>query len=174
MSFYTEEDAIKATEKDIAAYEEANAILPAVRKVVREFDGKVFNCRLEKALKELDPRLVVFTHYETTIEIAYRPSCGNNNWVTLFSGSKPSCRYYSEKNSFLTPEKRIDAAKALELMEVKRAERLKEITEYKIFLEHYAETKRQLSMLKKQIDTITSNIPYKMRDYFRMNYRVTT
>ena len=173
MSFYTEEDAIKATEADIRAYEEANEILPAVRKLIREFDGKMFNCKLDKALNALDPRLGVSTHYETTIEVYYRPSCGSNHWISIFSGSKPSCKYYKEENSFLTPDKRINADKALEIIEERRAERLKKIYEYRNFLDNYQETKKQLETLCKQINTITDQIPYTMRDYFRMNYHIT-
>ena len=42
-------------DKDITAYIEelrkCAGIIPAIKKTVQEFDGKVLNCRLEKALE---------------------------------------------------------------------------------------------------------------------------
>lgn len=169
----TREDAIKRTLADIQGMEEANSVLPVVRKVMRDFDGKVFNCRLEKALKEAlpDHRIYVSTSYETIIEINFHPDHGSNNWITLLSGHKTTAKYYDPEKSFLTPEKRIDAAKALDLIEAKRVERLKRINEYKIFLENEQQIMQQLSILYKQIGTITATIPYTMRDYFGINRR---
>ena len=168
----TREDAIKRTLADIQGMEEANAILPTVRKVMREFDGKVFNYRLDKALKEAlpDEHIYVSTSYETWVEIHYQPKHGNN-WITLLAGQKPSCKYYNPEKSFLTEDKRINGAKALELIEEKRVERLKTITSYKAFLEDEQRIQAQLNILYKQIGTITAAIPYTMRDYFGINRR---
>lgn len=57
MRFYNYEDAEKQIQKDMEAYNEVNATLPAVRKVIRSFDGKIFNVKLEKALQEINPRI---------------------------------------------------------------------------------------------------------------------
>lgn len=165
----SKEEAIKKTLKEIEEMQEVNKALPAIKKVINKWNNKVFNKNLEKDLQALDlpGRVYVYTHYQTTIEIYYRPEQGNNNY-TVLSGTKPGTRYYTEEKSFLGPTKRINAAKAGEIIESNRVERLQRITQYREHLETWEAKKAQIDQLKKQLNTIIGTIPYTMQDYFNM------
>ena len=171
MRFYNHEDAEKQVKKDIEAYSEVNAILPAVRKVIRDFDGKIFNVRLEKALQEIHPRIYVHKRYNT-VEI-YMYCQHSNNPMTICSSALPGNSYHDNMKHFIQDNKRINADLALQDMETHRASRLKEIDSWKQFLENREQISVQLEALKKEIDYITDLIPFRMRDYFGIGYRVT-
>lgn len=171
---YDMNEAVKQTKEDIAAMEAVNKILPEFKKVVAKWDGKVFNKRFEADMKAAIPgHIYLVTHYETTYEIHYQPE-NTHKWYTILSGSRPTCKYWTPENSFLTENKRLDKERAFQLIENRRVERLKEITQYKEHLETWQAKKEQLQQLEKAIKAITDTIPYQMQDYFNMHYRVST
>lgn len=167
---YSTEEAIKRTLKDIEAMEEANKILPAVKKVIEKYNGKVINKRLNDSLKDIAPRLYLSTQYDNLYEIHYCPA-SSNQWFCILSGQRPTSKYYSQEKSFVDPDKRISAARAFQNIEEHRIERLKKITAYKEHLQTWQEKKAQIDMLKKQLKTLTDSIPYTMQDYFNMRVK---
>lgn len=171
MRFYNYEDAEKQVQKDIEAYSEVNAMLPAVRKVIRDFDGKIFNVKLEKALQQIHPRIYVHKRY-SSVEV-YMYSQFSSNPLTICSSALPGNSYHDNKKHFIQDNKRINADLALQDIEANRAGRLKEIDSWRQFLQNREQISSQLEALRKEIDYITDLIPYKMRDYFGMGYRVT-
>lgn len=171
MRFYNYEDAEKQIQKDMEAYNEVNATLPAVRKVIRSFDGKIFNVKLEKALQEINPRIHVYKRYNS-VEI-YMYCQGSSNPLTICSSALPDNSYHDNAKHFIQDNKRINADLALQDIETHRAGRLKEMDSWKQFLQNREQIKQQLEALKKEIDYITGLIPYRMRDYFGIGYRVT-
>ena len=166
------EDAKKKTLRDIEDMEAVNSALPIIKKVITQWDGKVLNKRFNDALQAagLPGRVYLSTSYETVWMIQYQPE-NTNNYYTVLSGSRPSCKYYSPENSFVTPEKRISAAQAFTLIEAGRAERLQKITAYREHLRTWETKKAQIEMLKKQLKTITDGIPSAMLDYFGMRVK---
>lgn len=169
---YNREQAAKATEKDIQMMEEVNKVLPAVKKLISSFDGKVINKRLDTALKDLGlPGYIYFcTHYETTFSILYKPA-ESNDYYTILNGTRPSCRYYVKEKSFVDEDKRISAERAYNLIEECRVERLKKITKYKEILQTYEEKKAQVELLKKQLRTIVDDVPYELRHRFDLEVK---
>ena len=82
--FYNDEARRAGCEKTAAANREAAALFPAIRKVFEAFDGKVFNCRLEKALREATGRRVFVKKCDYNIEVyTYLDDYRGNSWYTL-------------------------------------------------------------------------------------------
>lgn len=166
------EEAVKETTKDIEMMEKVNRALPAIKAVIAKFDGKVLNKRLDAALKELDLDGYIYlnTHYETTFSICFSPS-ETNEYYTILNGLRPSCRYYDKEKSFVNEDKRISAERAYNLIEECRVERLKKITKYKEILQTYEEKRTQVELLKKQLRTIVSEVPYELQNRFGLVVR---
>lgn len=169
----TTEDAIKKTLEDIDDMEAVNAILPELKKVVTAWNGKVLNKRFEDALKEAIPgRIYLSSQYENSWEVCYQPEgCKSNTWYTVLHGSRPSCKYYTQENSFVNPDKRIAADRAFTIIEAARVKRLQQITSYREHLRTWEAKKAQLDMLKKQLKTISDSIPYTLQDRFNMRVK---
>ena len=55
----------------IKLYREAATYAPALIKVFNSFDGKVFNCKLEKALQEAIPNKYIHVRKEYTFSKFY-------------------------------------------------------------------------------------------------------
>lgn len=163
----TKDEAIKQTLKDIEAMEAVNAALPAIKKVIAKWDGKVFNKRIETDLKALDlpGNIYLATHDENRWYIQYSPK-GFNQWFTILHTMRPSNKYFDPEKSFLNEDKRLSVEKAFRQIEAGRVERLKNITAYREHLATWEEKEKMLDILRKQINTITSSIPYTMQDYF--------
>lgn len=163
----SKDEAIKKTLEDIEAMEAVNAVLPAIKKVIEKWDGKVFNKRIEADLKalELPGHIYLATHDENRWYIQYSPK-NHGQWFTIIHTMRPSNKYFDPEKSFMTNEKRVVKAKAFEQIEAGRVERLKTITAYREHLATWEEKEKMLDILRKQINTITSTIPYTMQDYF--------
>ena len=167
----TTEEAIKKTLSDIEEMQAVNAALPAIKKVISSFDGKVMNKRLEAALQAADlPGRIYIYNRDNSWEVHYHPE-KSNNWYTVLWGGKPTCKYYHQESSFVDPDKRINARRAFELIETGRVERLQKITAYRDHLDNYEVKKAQIELLKKQLKAIADTIPYTMQDYFNMRVK---
>jgi len=168
----TKDEAIEKTLEDIKAMEAVNEVLPAIKKVIAKWDGKVFNKRIETDLKALDlpGNIYLATHDENRWYIQYSPK-GFNQWFTIIHTMRPSNKYFDPEKSFLTAEKRLSREKAFEQIEAGRVERLKTITSYREHLATWDEKEKMLDILYKQISTITGTIPYTMQDYFGLHRR---
>lgn len=168
----TREDAIKQTLKDIETMEAVNAVLPQIKKVIDKWNGKVINKRIEADLKALDlpGHIYLMTHDENRLYIQYSPK-SSNEWFTILHTMKPNNKYFDEAKSFINSDKRISREKAFQQIEARRVERLQRITAYKQFLETYEEKLNMLEMLKKQMNTITEDIPTTLIDYFELKHR---
>lgn len=171
MRFYNPDDALKQTQKDIECYNEINSLLPEIKKVFKAFDGKVFNCKLEKALQEINPRIHVYKRSYIYEIYMYSQYCSNA--LTICSSAIPGTQYHDNKKHFVQDNKRINAALAFEDIEAHRVTRLQEIASWNTFLENRETLQQQLDQLKKQIEYLSDQIPWKMRDYFNIGYRVT-
>jgi hypothetical protein len=172
FEMYSTEEAIKKTLQDIDEIEAVNRILPAIKKVVEKWDGKVFNKRFGTDLEALNlpGHIYLSTRYENSWEINYHPE-NTNNWYTVLHGSKPSCKYYTHDNSFVDENKRVSAEQAFKIIEAGRVERLQRITSYREHLATWEVKKAQIDLLKKQLKAITDTIPYTMQDYFNIRVK---
>ena len=74
MRFYGSiEDANKAAQTRANAYRNAAGYINTVAQIIRQFDGKVYNCRLDKALKEATEGRVFCNRNQYLFEIYTYP-----------------------------------------------------------------------------------------------------
>ena len=173
MIYGTNEDRKRFIEKKIEAKQGMIRFFPIVKKVIQEFDGKCYNCKLDAALKEAaatydldhwitkDNRAGVYCHinYHDWIEItAYI----NNESVDLF---------YMRKDE-LKDGKRIDASVWLENINRHYEQLMKDINNLKRDLETIDSTLEQIEILKKQLNALVAPLSWTTRDAYNI-HRIT-
>lgn len=140
---------------------QAASLYRAITDVIREFDGKVYNVRLERALKEAIKPCYVYCEKRFDKWIAVRVSTGRyNEWFDLVTIDIDD----------LTDGKRIPAEKMIESAQIKRAQLLEEAAQMEHFVENIDTICKQLESVKKTYNAIVDNLPYKGRDLLRVNH----
>lgn len=169
---YNTDEAIKQTLKDIENMEAVNKALPEIKKVIKKWDGKVFNKRIEADLKALNLPGYIYlsTCYDYRWEISYSPK-GSNQHFCILHTMKPSYDHFDPEKSFMNADKRVVASRAFQMIEEGRVKRLKDINAYREHLQTWEAKKTQIDILKKQLSAIVNTIPYTMQDYFNMRVR---
>ena len=132
MRYYANlKDRERDIKNEILSRREAAAAFPFVRKTIRDFDGKVYNIRFEKALQSaLDgkaPGRIFTRNTGFRIEVNYYPSkVTYYSYFTLAAAS-----YETEKKIGESKKKpvRIDAGKLDENLRAEREKLLKEAQE---------------------------------------------
>jgi len=163
MFYGTSEQREKAVQERAEAYRAAADLFPIVRKTAEEFDGKMFNCRFEKALQEKYRRIFVTRRYEY-IEITAYPGTKGNTLITLVHLNQ----------SDLIDGKRVPGKLIIERAREKREELLKAAAKMEHDAADAEEKRRQLDYLKNQIDSIRDSICYEIQDLYGLCYRVHT
>jgi hypothetical protein len=162
MRYYSKEEQDKAAHTRANEYRKAAAVFPRLKKVVTAFDGKVFNCRLEKALNE-DPdqeRIFVQKRYK---------------WLefhTWHNGNQYTIAAIQLEDM---PEgKRIPADLIIKSAEEKRISLLKSAAEIESAMEKVDIVKQQIQQLQHLLTGITGALPYEVKDIYGLGYRLTT
>lgn len=141
-----------------AAEREAAALFPAIRAVLEDFDGKVLNCRLEKALRERTGKHICVNKRYKFLEITvYLPGCQYEIY------------FCSIELASMPDGKRIPAALMIENARERREKMLEKAAELENGLTNVSEWKTQLAYLERQINRIRSQIPYEIQDAFNLS-----
>lgn len=166
----TTEDRKKRIESEIKKLRNAAAFYPVIRNVIQSFDGKVFNCRLEKAMqeavnnsfgmKEIDgnkyPKhsvIIKKEHGKIRVYIWEHGDC-----ITL-------C--YSDQE-----DKRINAEKMIASAKEQREELLRSAAEMQMDLENLDKYIEQIEYLKKTFETISDSLNWRTRSVCDLHYRI--
>lgn len=165
MRYNTYEDKETAAKRLAEDHREAARLFAEIRPVIESFDGKVFNCRFEKALQDHTGRRV-FCRKE------------NEKWIIIYYYSKNFNQYMTIaglKTEDLTEGKRINAARFLESGRERYTEHLQKAASLEEAITTAPEIKKQIAELIKMINTLSAKIDsYEARDIFDLNYRITT
>lgn len=146
--------------KQIEYYKEAASLAPMIIKVINQFDGKMFNIKLEKALREAVPDKYIHAKKE------YR------NIVIGYYNKSEHFTLASIPIDKLTDGKRIPANILIEDARKRQEGFLKRANDYKLAYENIDITLKQLEQLKSTIKAIINPIPYELLDVYRLeNYR---
>lgn len=154
----------------------AAAMIPKIKPVMEKFDGKCYNCKLDNAIKELtkdddEIRLYASTSCGGWYEIRSFRRFGNNIETGLLSayGTKDNRYMTDNKRRIFNSEKRLDAKKAIALLNESYSELMKKAAELdaaadglEIFLNRIAELKKTLSAVK-------DSVPYDVLDICGVN-----
>ena len=176
MYYGNEEQKQAALQHEIDSRREAAAAFPHLRKVLESFDGKVFNCRLEKALRE-DGNLWI-------VELKHGGYCGDllqirfchrrgemplYDWHYLLSANLGSA---TDKNP-KWDGKRLPAALLIDAAAEQRAYLLKEAAAIEEARERVPQLTQQMEYLKAQFRALADSIPYTVARICNLNYRIT-
>ena len=140
-------------------YRDAAALFPAIRRTLEAFDGKMFNCRLEKALREATSNRVFAGKRYMWLEIYIYE---NGNQITLAQ----------IKLEELTDGKRIHAALLIESAREHRESLLQRAADLETAIDRAPAVRQQLQQLEALIIKLRESIPYEARDVYRLDYRV--
>lgn len=146
--------------KTAEANREAAALFPQLRKTFEEFNGKVFNCRLEKALQEATGRRVYVKKDNYRIEIyTFIEDHHGNSWYTLAF----------VKSDVLTDGKRIPAAAFIDSAREYREKHLKDAAALEDAAERGPEIKRQIEYFIEQANKLVNAIPYSVQEIYNVS-----
>lgn len=158
--FYDEEARRAGCQKTAAAHREAAGLFPAIRRVFEQFDGKVFNCRLEKALQEATGRRVYVKKDDYKIEIyTYMDDYRGSSWYTLAF----------LKNDALADGKRIPAAAFIDSARNYRENHLKEAAKLDDAGEAAPEIKKQVDYFIEQANRLVNSLPYPVQEMYHVS-----
>lgn len=162
--YYTDGDKEKAAKRLAEDYREAARMFTEIKPVITQFDGKVFNCRLEKALQDHTGRRV-FCRKELKCISVYYYSKNMNQCICLAS----------MKQEEMPEGKRISADMLLESGRERYIDHLKRAASLETAIQKAPEIKKQISELTKMINVLSWQIDcYEAREIFDLNYRITT
>ena len=161
MFYGSKEDQSREIQRRVADCREMAALFPIIRTVAEEFDGKVFNCRFEKALQEKRPRIYVGKRFQY-LEITAYPESHSGNSFTLAQ----------IKLSDMPDGKRIPAKLIIEAAKSKRESLLQQAYRIERDAAEVEEKRRQLDYFKDQIDKIRDSICYEVQNVYNLGYRV--
>ena len=174
MFYENKEAQDKEMRKQIQARRDAASVFPYLRKTIEAFDGKVFNCRLEKSLKEDGNYWTVELRrnirYGDLLNISFCKSGEHStrSWKTVCSVNLGTP---GEKNA-KWDGKRIPAAVLVEESRKARETLLQEAANLEEMIEKAPELEKQLKYFISQIDKIVKQIPYEARSVYNLGYYV--
>lgn len=159
MYYGSQEDKDRAIETKIRERREAAALFPEVRKVIEQFDGKVYNVRFDKALRAAVGK--VYTEQRGGRIYIYTLGTGSN-WHHIASLSREDMK----------DGKRINAAAFIESARRCREILLKEAYQIERAAEDAPKVKMQIEEIRKTLEAVIKNIPYEVRDIYDLNYHI--
>lgn len=161
MYGYTKNEQDQAVKSYIETYRKAAALYPAIKKVIQNFDKKVFNKRLETALQEGTGAQVYVYNRPNMIDI-HMYGGPRSTWITLATLSK---------DDFIDG-KRINAEKLIGSLTENRNRLLQTAARYEKQIEEIDRVKEQLKILKKQIAGVLEPYDYTIRDIYGINLKL--
>lgn len=156
--------------------ENALNMIDDVIEVIKKFNGKVLNKRLETSLRKnvcddifvrcgsiLDIYISMFNNrsVQNTPDLY-----GYSNTVYLKDGDYYISFCYGNIDDFVTEDKRLNAVSIIENIENKRKNLHYEINELREKLEKVEEYKTKLENLRTEIANIEREIPCQLKEYF--------
>ena len=157
--FYDDETRRAGCLKTAAAHREAAALFPAIRKTFEAFDGKVLNCRLEKALQESTGRRVYVKKSDYSVEVyTYVSDYHGYSWYSLAH----------IKSEEMKDGKRIPAAALINSARNYREQHLKDAAKLEDAPDTVPETIQHIKYFVEQANKLIADLPYSVRDIYHI------
>lgn len=150
-------------QKKIDGYRAAASLFPVVRSVLEAYNNKVYNCRLDKALKEAasEKGYIYCEKKYNYFHINFSPkNC--HEWYTIAS---------VKLEDGLTDGKRIKADVITDAARESRAALLKKAFDLEEAGRNYETIQKQLDALEKAAAGILDPLPYEARDLYNLRFR---
>ncbi|WP_034452466.1 hypothetical protein [Butyrivibrio sp. AE2032] len=163
MRFYGSiEDANKAAQTRANAYRNAAGYINTVAKVVKQFDGKVYNCRLDKALKEATEGRVFCNKNQYLFEIYTYPESHYSFHIGLAN----------IKAEDLTEGKRIPADKIIKSLQEHREMLLRKAYDIESHIGEMEQVRAYIMQTKEKLENYCRSFNTDLRDIYRIPYCV--
>lgn len=179
MYYYDRDSQDKAAQDKVELYRTITACYPVFADVVRAFNNKVFNCRLEDALNvalakkfgtyNIDGHEREFNNVRIHVQ-------KESKWISFLIYTRHHNDGYSIaflKKDDLKDGKRIPADILIKSAREKREDFLKRAAQLEHDIQMIDTYKQQLNSIIKAFDSITGNISYDAKDIYRIGYRIT-
>lgn len=156
----------KLIQLDIDNIDRAIGLINELKEVVKKFDGKVYNVRFDRAVKETVGALVErkSTMYENSIAISWKPDIRN---IFIDGHYSRNQEYYLLWGAKLDG-KRINATKTIEVLENRAKELEEEKTNLYEGISKIEEILDKYNGIKKQLEELRDEVPYDIRGYFNI------
>ena len=163
MRYYrSTEEQQKDLENRIESYRAAAAMVPTVIKVLKTFDNKVYNCRLEKAIREAtDNKIGVYNQYGfISIYATYTTNYHHINLATF--------RLEELEN------KRIDADKLIEQVKAARENLLKKAYQIETTAQQADNIREYIRQSIEKLESLCRDLPDDIREIYNIPYSIRT
>ena len=163
MIYYrSTEERQKDLNNRIESYRQAAAQAPAIIKIIRQFDGKVYNCRLDKALKEAtNGKVGVYNQYGfISIYACYTTNYHHINFATF--------RLEDLEN------KRINAEKLIEQVKAARENLLDKAYKVETYSEQADNIREYVKQSIEKLESICKSLPDDIREVYNIPYAIRT
>lgn len=157
MRYYSKAERETALKAAINKRRDAAALCIKIKPILQAFDEKVYNVKLERALKEAG-RMYIEKRGANNRKI-YINACVNNEWITLAGYDLPE-------------NKRINANEFINSANAYRESLLKEAAEIEAQAAHVETYAAQIETLKKALDGVVSPLNYTIREIYGLNYHI--
>ena len=163
-------DGINIAQNKLKSWQKALEIMPQIRQVIKSFDGKVLNKRFTDKINEIDP--LIYSRVGYNSNYASKKSLEIN--VRLFQytyGDYVSVLWCYDIESQITDNNRLNAEKALKMLDEKETEIKKNIAETQIGLSQIDLFYEKFEQLQGYADYLNKMIPNTIKNFF--DFRVT-
>ena len=152
---------IAAITSTIQTYREAADYFPVIRRVIDRFDGKVFNCRFETALREATGAHISARKSDALLTVyLYTNTPGVYTTITLASIPLKA----------LKDGKRIPGAVLLQSARERRERLLKDAAELEEALTRADDTVKRIQYFIQQANKLTESLPYEVRLAYNLKH----
>jgi hypothetical protein len=167
--FYTREDAKRELAKEAQALRSAASNICRIKKVVSAYNGKVYNCRFDEAIKQLcNDKMRIYSnvnYYGYFVLDFYDKEI--NKSVNLIYTKKAT---KDSETKLFTSAKRIKADCFINELNEKYSELLQRATEIERASAEIERTLEQLKSLKKSINCIISGLPSEVTNIYNLKH----
>ena len=163
MFYGSPEEQEQAALKVIEKHRTAAGLCVKCKPVIEQFDGKMYNIRLERAF-----------HEREELTRVYSELCGKNIDIYCCIGhsyERIQLANLPQAEAF-TGNKRINSAAIIGALNNCREEHLKRAYEAENALKQIDNTLRRMEELKQQVNKLRDSIPYEIRDIYDLNLYV--
>jgi len=165
MRYYSNiEEAHKAARNRAEEYRTATNLIPIVIKILKDFDNKVYNCRLEKALKEATNNRVYCDRSQYSLQIYTYPEGNYSHHITLAS----------VKAEDLPEGKRIPADKLIESTRSYREKYLSLAYDIESKIDQMAQVTAYIEQTKNKLEAFCRSFNTDLRDIYNIPYCIRT
>lgn len=158
MYYYNGEERDKAAQRIIDAYTEAAGYYAIIRPIIKAYAGKCYNRRFDNALHDTGKKIYVENKDKYLTVYAWI----GREMLTLCSINKND----------MQDGKRINATKMLENARERRECLLREAEGIRRAMENHDAMQVQIDSLKKVLEGITKDIPYRALDIYGLNVSI--